>query len=221
MPINFKQRLKQACDDSTIVPEHGKGRQVSIANRLNVTQEAVRKWFAGEAIPRPAKMRELAEYLEVEESWLALGIKPELDRHEKRANLMSLNGAVHLVAGLIMLEGGNCAFPSEKDPRLGWVDLYAIMRGSQFSIHVSLALETSSGLFTVKIPHNFSDVKCVAVFNLGGGKFHFLNMTRSQIEQHKVRKAGDFVITISRSDNRYFTGSTQWPRFKTFGELHD
>lgn len=221
MTTNFKQRLQDACDDSTIVPEHGKGRQVAIANRLKVTQEAVRKWFAGEAVPRPAKMRELAEFLEVDEPWLALGIKPELDRHEKRANLMNLNGAVHLVAGLIMLEGGNCAFPGDRDPRREWVDLYAIMRGSQFAIHVSLALELTPGMFSIKIPRNFSDVKCIGVVGLGGGKFHFLSMNKPILEDHKLRRAGDYFIPVSKADNRYYTGSTVIPRFKTFGELHD
>ena len=90
----FAQRFTQACDDSVIIPPYGKGRQVAIAKRLNVTQEAVRKWFAGESIPRPTTVRALAEYLQVDEPWLVLGIKPEFDRAEKRRNLIAYNGAV-------------------------------------------------------------------------------------------------------------------------------
>lgn len=217
----FAQRLKQACDDSKIIPEYGKGRQVAIANRLGVTQEAVRKWFVGEAVPRPNKMRELAEYLEIDEPWLALGIKPELDRHEKRRNLITLNGAVHLVAGMIMLEGGMVAFPRNDDPRGGYVDLYAIMRGAQMAVHVSHARLISEGRYEVQIPREFEDVKCIGLMNGTPGKFNFLNLTRPIIEAHKIRKSGDYVLSINVVEGKFYCGANQVTKFKTFGELHD
>ena len=46
--MDFAKRLTQACDESPIVPEHGRGRQVYLAKKLKVTQEAVRKWLVGE-----------------------------------------------------------------------------------------------------------------------------------------------------------------------------
>lgn len=221
MTGDFKTRLRQACDDTVTIPEHGKGRQVAIARHLGLTQEAVRKWFAGESLPRPAKMRELADFLDVDEPWLALGIKPELDRNQKRANLMNLNGAVHLVAGMIMMEGGNCAFPRENDPRASYVDLYAIMRGSQFALNVSMAVEVTPGVYTVKVPRNYNDVKTIAVVKAGPGKFHYINMLQDLIDQHKLRRAGDFIVPVSRSDLNYVTGQDRWPRIKTFREIHD
>lgn len=215
----FSQRLSQACDDSPVIPEYGKGRQVAIAKRLSVTQEAVRKWFAGESVPRPDKMRDLAEYLEVDESWLALGLKPEIPRNERRRHRSALDGAVHLVAGLIMLEGGHCAFPSDKDPHAGRVDVYAIMRGTQMSIHVCLAREVSEGHYELIIPREHSDLRCIGVINVELGKYHFIELSESLIEKHKQRKAGDFAVSISRNGNQYVTGSHRWPRFKTFAEL--
>ena len=90
----FKDRLRQACDDSAIIPEYGKGRQVAVAKRLGVTQEAVRKWFSGEAVPKSDKMRELADYLEVDEGWLALGLRPEMGRDDRRKANRQSSGAV-------------------------------------------------------------------------------------------------------------------------------
>lgn len=221
METTFATRLKQACDDSAAIPEYGKGRQVVIANRLSVTQEAVRKWFAGEAQPRPKKMKELAEYLDVEETWLALGAKPEFDRAAKRKNLAALDGAVHVVSGLIMLEGGSVAFPRPEDPRAEYVDLYAIMRGAQMAIHVSMAREISKGRFTFLIPRNYIDVKCIGVVRVGVGKFHFLNLKKSLIDEHKLKQSGDYVVSAALHDGKYIVGSDMWPRFKTFGELND
>lgn len=221
METTFATRLQQACDDSGTIPEYGKGRQVVIANRLSVTQEAVRKWFAGEALPRPKKMKELAEFLDVEEPWLALGVKPEMDRTAKRKNLAALDGAVHVVSGLIMLEGGSVGFPRPDDPRSAHVDLYAIMRGAQMALHVCMAREQSKGRFSFPIPRNYPDVKCIGVVRVGVGKFHFLNLKKSLIEEHKVKQSGDYLVSAALHDGKYIIGSDVWPRFKTFGELND
>lgn len=215
----FVQRFLQACDESELVPPYGNGRQVSIAKRLGVTQEAVRKWFTGEAIPRPDKMRELAEYLEVDEAWLAIGVKPEFSRDEKRRNLVAYNGAVHLVSGLIMLEGGSVAFPSDRDSRSSYVDMYAIMRGQQMALHVCLARELSEWRFELKIPSQFEDVRCIGVIPVSTGKFTFLDMPLPLIREHKMRKAGDYSIMMAKHDKKFITGVHTWPTFKTFGEL--
>nr|WP_228292559.1 helix-turn-helix transcriptional regulator [Pseudomonas aeruginosa] len=216
----FRARLDQACDDSPSVPEKGKGRQVVIANAINVTQEAVRKWFAGESTPRPSKMRELAKFLEVDEGWLALGIKPELDRKEKRRAAMNRDGAVYLVAGLILLEGGSCAFPAENDKRGSWVDLYSIIRGQQVALHISLARAVSDNLFEVIVPRQYDDVTCIAVIPIGVGEFKFIQLPAEQIEQLKTKKAGDFALTIERAGTKFLSNGHPWPRFKTFGEIH-
>lgn len=69
---DFAQRLARACDDSQIIPPYGKGRQVYIAKRLKVTQEAVRRWFSADSRPRVQIMSKLAALLEVDEAWLSL-----------------------------------------------------------------------------------------------------------------------------------------------------
>lgn len=215
----FAGRLTRACDQSNTVPIHGQGRQITIAKRVGVTQEAVRKWFSGEAMPRPGKMKDLAGYLEVEEPWLALGITPELSRDEKRVRARNIEGAVLVVMGLAMLAGASCAQPGEKDPRKEYVDFYAIMRGAQLAIHVTLARELSPGRFELMIPKEFRDARNIAVIPLGRGKYDFVDLTVPRVDEHKMRKAGDYNLMMGRMDGRYITGNHIWTRIKNFEEL--
>ena len=71
--MSFSKRLLKAANDSPEVPPFGKGQQTFIAGKLEVSQEAVRKWFAGETEPRSRLSMELAELLDVKHSWLMLG----------------------------------------------------------------------------------------------------------------------------------------------------
>lgn len=84
MTMQFNERLKQACDNSKLVPEMHQGRYVAIAKRMNVSEEAVRKWFTGESRPRFKKMAELASWLNVDEGWLALGVSSGITQKDKR-----------------------------------------------------------------------------------------------------------------------------------------
>lgn len=216
----FVSRLKQSCDESKLIPAPGLGRQQFIVERLGVTAEAVSKWFNGVSMPRPDKMPALAELLECDQAWLAYGIRPEMDRTERRIHARETNGAVQLVLGMIMLAGGHCGTPSETDPRFEYVDFYATMRGSVYPMHVSLAREISRDHFEVIVPKEYRDVKGIAVMPAGAGKYHFLDLPLHMIEEYKVRKAGSYMLPISRVEaTRYATGSATWPRIKTFAEL--
>lgn len=216
----FVARLKQSCDESKLIPQPGLGRQQFIVERLGVTAEAVSKWFNGVSMPRPDKMTLLADLLECDQAWLAYGIQPEMDRSERRIHARETNGAVQLVLGMIMLAGGHCGMPTETDPRSEYVDFYATMRGSVYPMHISLAREVSRDHFEVIVPKEYRDVRSVAVMPAGGGKYHFLDLPLPMIEEHKVRKAGSFMIPISRIEpSKYATGRGLWPRIKTFGEL--
>ena len=69
----FKQRFTEACEASDVIPVFGKGRQTYVAKSLGVSQEAVRKWFSGESVPRRKSAAKLAKLLDVRYSWLMLG----------------------------------------------------------------------------------------------------------------------------------------------------
>lgn len=211
MKQSFAQRLKQACDDHELIPPYGHGRQAHIANRLKISQEAVCKWFTGEAVPKQAKIKALAELLEVDEAWLALGVSPEVDRRQKRVHADRTDGAIYVVYGLFALAGGHCAFPSEKDTRREYIDLYAILGGVQMAIHVSVGREISKGRYEFVLPREYQEVRCVGFVHRGGMRFHLLNFSYNGVSSHLDKKGGSYVLHVGHDAGTYTTGSTRWP----------
>jgi hypothetical protein len=110
-----------------------------------VSVETVRKWFAGEAKPRPEKVVMLAEILQVDMSWLSLGVDKGLAPRELRTKGREISGAVNVVAGLIEMDGCHAAFASEAEQKRG-VDLHAIIKGAKYDFAVVVADE---GVFRV------------------------------------------------------------------------
>lgn len=215
----FAQRLNQACDNlDPIVPPLGQGRQVFISRRLNVTQEAVRKWFGG-GLPRPAKMRALARLLDVDVEWLAFGIEPEMGRRAKRAHGEKTEGAIYALFGILTMAGGRCAFPDPKDPRGDYVDLYTIVRGVQTAIHVSVGRQTGEGEYEFCIPPQHGDVRCIGVVHAGGTRMDLIDLQNDLIEAHKQRKNASFVVMIDKQGASYHTKRTKWPRVRSVDAL--
>lgn len=216
----FVARLNQACAESTIVPQVGRGRQQYLADHLEVGAEAVSKWFKGVAMPRQDKLARLAEILETDQSWLAFGIKPELDRKEMRLHARESDGARHLVLGLIMLAGGHCGEPGKNDPRKAYVDFYATLRGSVYPMHVSLAREVSSGHYEVLVPREYRDVRAIVVVPQRAGRYDFLDLPFEVIKEHSTKKGGDNAVAFSSPEpGKYFCGRDPLNRIKNFGEL--
>lgn len=216
----FIQRLEAACDQVPhIIPPYGEGRQIEMAKKMGMSQEGIRKWFAGESHPRRDAMKKLATLLEVDEAWLALGVTPEVTSAEKKLAQRNVDGAVLLVMGYMTLAGASCAQPGDTDPRRAFVDFYAILRGMQFSMHVAYGRETSSGVFILPIPKEFKEARTIGVLPIGKGKFEFMDLPVAAIDQHKSRKGGDYVISMNRIEGRYVTGSYVWNRIKNFEEL--
>lgn len=215
----FVVRLKEACDGSRLVPPPHKGRQQYISQQLGVAPEAVSKWFKGVAMPRPDKIERLAEILQVEQTWLAFGVSPEMDRQERKAHAREVDGAVHFVMGLSMLGGAICGHPGPRDPRASYVDFYATIRGSVYAVHVCLGREVSRDRYELVIPKEYDDVNCVAVIPKSPGKFDQLELPVDMIEAHKTKKSGDYCLIIDRSEaSKYSTGRASWPRIRYFGD---
>ena len=217
----FVKRLNQACDDVPhLIPPHGEGRQIELAKRMGMSQEGVRKWFAGEAMPRRARMHKLAALLEVEEPWLALGVMPELSREEKKINARNVDGAVLVVMGLITMAGGMCALPSDSDPRRGYVDFYAILRGTQMAIHVSLAHGKAPSVWEIILPREFKDVRTIAVLPLNNNRFDFIDVDAIHAPKYVYRKSGAYGLSLTKGpDGTYTVGDLALRRLKHFGEL--
>lgn len=212
----FAQRLATACDQNSHVPAYGMGRQTWVKEKMDVSHEAVRKWFLGQARPRPDKLRQLANILECDEAWLALGLKGDLDPREKRQRSLNVEGAVNVVTGLLQLNGANCAFPGEKDPAASYVDVYAINRGVQLSIHVSLAKEGPPAQFKFVIPKEYDLCKVVGVVHARANRVHLINMTHDMIQKYATKKGGFLEIIVNFRDGGYWSGAEKWTRVESF-----
>lgn len=212
----FSSRLNQACDGHPEIPPYGQGRQTWIKDRLGVSAEAVRKYFQGIARPRPGKMKELARMLEVDEAWLSLGIIPDMQPAEKKVRNAEVTGAVNVLAGLIQMNGGHVAFPSDKDHRAGFVDLYAIVRGQQLAIHVALGQQVSPDVYRFTIPKEYDQCVILGAVHVYAARVHYLNLTNELVNKHKVRRGGYYEITINKDGSDYWTGKDHWPRIQSF-----
>lgn len=148
---DFAARLNQAVEGNPLVPPLNYGRLKWFVDELekrgvSVRAEAVRKWFAAEARPRQKAMLAMAQILKVDEAWLTLGRSP-VDERKKRLRVAEADGVVNVVAGFVQMCGGNPAFPLADDERAEreQIDLYAIIRGAQYAMHVVLSQEDKSG----------------------------------------------------------------------------
>ncbi|MGN0115638.1 MAG: helix-turn-helix transcriptional regulator [Acutalibacteraceae bacterium] len=62
--------------------------QKQLAEQLGVSQQTVAKWESGNASPKPALIKRIAEYFDVSADYL-LGIKPKIDDNDVIAALFS------------------------------------------------------------------------------------------------------------------------------------
>lgn len=214
----FAQRLMIACDQNPHVPPYGMGRQTWVKEQMGVSHEAVRKWFLGQSRPTPDRLRKLANILECDEAWLALGIKGDLDPREKRARSLNIEGAVNCVTGILQLNGAHCAFPGENDPAAAYVDVYAINKGVQLSIHVSLAKMGPPDQFTFTIPKEYHICKVVGVVHLRPNRIHLLNMDHDMLNKYAVRKGGFLEVNVNFADGDYYSGPEKWTRIESFAK---
>lgn len=214
----FAKRLLTACEQSDKIPDFGQGQQSFLRDELKVSAEGVRRWFSGEARPRPDKMRQLAKLLEVDEAWLSLGIAPESDPKERKARNAVADGAVNVVAGVIQMNGGHPAFPADTDPRAAYVDLYTIIRGAQYAIHVSLGQEVGPGQFRFRIPHQYAECVVIGVVQTAPVRMVLLNIKADLIDRHKTRRGGYVEVTVEKVDQDYKVGADRVPRITSFAD---
>lgn len=89
---DFIRRIHAAIDMNSDAPS-GNGRQKWLRDRImaragkDLSPQAVRKWFAGQARPRRATMAILASALNTDLAWLTLGDRTEVERSCRRVSL--------------------------------------------------------------------------------------------------------------------------------------
>lgn len=89
----FAKRLDQALDRHPRCPT-GYGRNTWLLRELQhqqvkVSNETIRKWLAGETMPRRPKMTAIAKALRVDETWLAMGAQSVEGLDESRIEVLT------------------------------------------------------------------------------------------------------------------------------------
>lgn len=190
----FAKRLDSACDSIGHCPPKHKGRQSWVMRELKtrfkeeVTPETVRKWFAGEAMPRPDKTALLAEMLMVDVAWLQIGVDPDMTPRDRKARNAVADGAVNAVAGFIQMDGGHPAFPKGGHP----VDLHAIIRGAKYDFHICTA--DADGHFHVPVDNE--ELIVLGVTRGEGFCLEIYELTPDVIEKHGNRRGGSIEVTV-------------------------
>jgi transcriptional regulator with XRE-family HTH domain len=212
---DFAVRMAQACDGNPDVPPPNYGRlgwfvaQIEKKSGQVVTQETVRKWFAGEARPRFKTLSTLAQVLKVDEAWLSIGKSPDLNEKQKRVRNASADGAVNVVAGFVGMCGAHPAFPRDDDVRAAQekIDLYAIIKGAQYAFHVVTGRLAGED-WTVSVPVEARATILIAVLLVGPLQCEFFELDWEQVEVQGKRKGGTFEVEKSNG----------WKQIRTFAE---
>lgn len=195
----FAKRLTQACDALSLIPPKHSGRQSWIQREMTkageeISSETVRKWFQGEAKPRPDKVAKLAQILQVDVSWLSLGVNAAVEPRQRTVRNAMADGAVNVVAGLIQMDGGHPAFPEAGETP---VDLHAIIKGAKYDLHVSLGVaDGKSARFPV--PQRYSEVVVLGLLRRGLS-LDIVEITAEMIEAGR-RVSGGIEVTVPLAD---------------------
>jgi transcriptional regulator with XRE-family HTH domain len=140
---NFEKRLLEACAGNDDIPQFGKGQQTYLAEKLNISQEAVRKWFAGDTVPRQRLCKDLAKVLGVKHSWLALGT----GHGEINTDIMTARRHEHTayaVMSYLVAKGIGASFNGDNH----FTDIMMIDQGRVRHLAVEEAVEQDKGVFT-------------------------------------------------------------------------
>ena len=68
----FSERLNSVLDDFGAKPK-GDGRQLWLAEKLNVSQNSARGWLEGVSFPKQVNLRQISEMFNVSSEWLLTG----------------------------------------------------------------------------------------------------------------------------------------------------
>lgn len=131
---DFAKRLKEACDQQPAIPAKGAGQQTYIAEKLGVSQEAVRKWFAGATQPRAAVSQKLARLLNVKHSWLLLGTAHG-EINTEIATARAHQASVYATMALILARDRDATF----DTDVVGADIFMIDHGKRLYISTCVA----------------------------------------------------------------------------------
>ena len=216
----YAERLAQAVEAHPHSPTISHGRQVWLLRELesrgiNASKESVRKWFAGIMKPRQRTSKVIAQILNVDVAWLTLGVAPEIAPKERRLRDATADGAVNLVAGLVQMNGGHPAFPSEDNDA---ADLYAIIKGAQYAFRVFLAMPQSDGSLRFSVPIKEDGVLSIGVVPVSDTYCRFIELSEELVERHGVSKGPFFEVSVQQDAKGFSSNDERWPEITSFRE---
>ena len=212
---NFATRLLEACNASDEIPDYGKGQQTSIASRLNVSQEAVRKWLAGETVPRAELSKRLAELLGVKHSWLMLGTAHgEIEGDIKLARRQK--ACVYAVMSYVVGAGKGATFSGDDAVD----DITLIDGGRLLRVSVEMADRPSKGVYEVKFSESQRNAGVTVVVVAEYQTQRSATMDALEIDESIWKKHGkmsgrESVLRFEKSarGNNYSVGGTKIRKF--------
>ncbi len=207
----FHSRLLQACNDNPDIPEYGRGQQTFLSQRLDVSQEAVRKWFAGESKPKAAVGRKLADLLGVDYVWLALGTSyGEIEKRKTAASRQ--DSALYALTGYLIEKGFACAFD---DNESNHIDLMCIQQGVQNFIAVKACKKDKDFLCVSFSQSAINVVTTIAAVRTDSGSFSydFLWIKPDVWADYGQRNGNEIAIKISANKGHYEIGSTTLKKY--------
>lgn len=211
---SFHSRLLESCAVSTKIPPYGKGQQTYIAKELGCSQEAVRKWFSNESVPRAKIGAKLAKVLDVSYTWLMFGASlTEVEEEIKKAK--NHDAAIYATLAYAILKNVGASLCGDEHP----ADMFIIENGSNKHVCAKAAYTKNKGAFVVTFRKiQVKESTTVAVLSKidkdSVVSINFLEIPAEAWQGKNVKTSGNEVtLTFSRKGNSYEAGGVKLSNF--------
>jgi transcriptional regulator with XRE-family HTH domain len=198
---NFKDRLAKSCDASVDIPDYGHGRQVYIAKAMSISQEGVRKWFAGESKPRTAAMKKLATLLNVDYAWLSLG-SSLLETEKFRAVARQQDAGVYALTSFLISNGYTVAFTEDEQDES---DITAFINGKVVKFLAKTAASNDKTTDKIEIANTVMKKGITPVGCISKSKFNESEIAYDFLDLSEMVK-GATHITLDHKNKCYKSG---------------
>ncbi len=217
----FLRRLEIACENNAqCPPDYGKQKwvreRIFQKHGIKLSAEAVSKWFSGASRPTVKTMKHLASALEVDEAWLSLGKTPDLTPSEKKRYMLWADGSVNLLAGMIMLNGGQIAFNEDEAQE---VDFFSIIHGKHYSIKAAAGIQQDDKVLFV-LPKNTDRLLSLGI--VGSDTFSGVSVIRLPndiIEKYGKRRGTHTELLVDRASPGYSVGGQKLPIIRSLRDF--
>lgn len=201
--LEFAERLTRAVEGHPLAPPTPYGRQTWLKDKLEkeeglvLSPNTVSRWFIGGVRPRTDTIRAIAKVLKVDEVWLSLGRKPDVQK-SKYGVEATADGAILLLAGLIETAGGKVSFAK---PEEAPTHLYANIDTARFEASVVTPTQ-SGGVVNFLISEPVGSARVIAVLVDPDCKSATISVNLYDITDLPRQELGGFsVVTLEKKKN--------------------